>query len=67
MPEHETAFFYVIWILEAWEKKIGSFGILSDGLWHTFSLLGVTETWLKDDDCDLYDIEGYDKLEKHIF
>ena len=23
------------------------------------------ETWLKDDDCDLYDIEGYDWLEKH--
>ena len=38
---------------------------MSDGLWHTFSLLGVTETWLKDDDCDLYDIEGYDKLKKH--
>ena len=36
-----------------------------DGLQHKFSLLGVTETWLKDDDCDLYDIEGYNKLEKH--
>ena len=39
--------------------------MLSDGLWHTFSLLGVTEIWLKYDDCDLYDIEGYDKFEKH--
>ena len=30
----------------------------------SLSLLGVMETWLKDDDCDLC-IEGYDKLEKH--
>ena len=46
-------------------KKLGSFEILLDGLQHKFSLLGVTETWLKDDDCDLCDIEGYNKLEKH--
>ena len=46
-------------------KNVGSFEILLDGLQHKFSLLGVTETWLKDDDCDLYDIEGYNKLKKH--
>ena len=46
-------------------KNVGSFEILLDGLQHKVSLLGVTETWLKDDDCNLYDIEGYNKLNKH--
>ena len=46
-------------------KNFGSFEILLDGLQHNFSLFGAMETWLKDDDCDLYDIEGYNKLETH--
>ena len=39
--------------------------MLMDDLEHDFSLLGVTETWLKDDDCALFDIEGYNMVEKH--
>ena len=52
-------------IIRSLRKNVCSFEILLDGLEHKFSLLGVTETCLKDDDCDLYDIEGYNKLEKH--
>ena len=28
-----------------------------------FSIIGVSETWLRDWNCDLYNIEGYDFVE----
>ena len=46
-------------------KNLDCFEMLMDDLQHDFSLLGVTETWLKDDDCALFDIEGYNMVEKH--
>ena len=46
-------------------KKLDSFGMLMDDLQHDFSLLGVTETWLKNDECALFDIEGYNTVKKH--
>ena len=46
-------------------KNLDCFEMLMDDLQHDFSLLGVKETWLKDDDCALFDIEGYNMVEKH--
>ena len=46
-------------------KNLGSFEITLENLQHEFSLIGITETWLKDDDCDLYAIQGYNVVEKH--
>ena len=28
-------------------------------------MIGITEAWLKDDDCDLFAIQGYNVVEKH--
>ena len=39
--------------------------MLLEYLQHEFSLISVTETWLRDDDCALFDIEGYNMVEKH--
>ena len=30
-----------------------------------FSIIGISETWLRDWNCDLYNIEGYDFVESH--
>ena len=30
-----------------------------------FSIIGVSETWFRDWNCDLYNIEGYDFVESH--
>ena len=30
-----------------------------------FSIIGVSETWLRDWNCDLYNIEGYELVESH--
>ena len=46
-------------------KNLGSFEITLENLQHKFSLIGITETWLKDDDCDLYAIQCYNVVEKH--
>ena len=32
---------------------------------HEFTVLGFTETWLKDDDCGIFGIPGYAMVEKH--
>ena len=34
-------------------------------LQHEFALLGVTETWLRDDDWALFDIQEYNMVQKH--
>ena len=31
----------------------------------TFPIIGVTETWLSDSNCELFDIPGYNFIEKH--
>ena len=32
---------------------------------YTFSIIGITETWLQDDTSDLYTLDGYNLVEKH--
>ena len=56
---------YAIWISGASEKNLGSLEFTLENLQHEFSLIGITETWLKDDDCDLFAIHGYNVVEKH--
>ena len=46
-------------------KNLSAFEILLNSLHHGFSLIGITETWLKDEDCDLYNIPGYKMVERH--
>ena len=46
-------------------KNVGSLEFTLENLQHEFSLIGITETWLKDDDCDLFAIQGYNVVEKH--
>ena len=42
-----------------------SFESYLDLLNHHFTLIGITETWLRDDDCDLYNISNYKIVENH--
>ena len=46
-------------------KNLGSLEFTLENLQHEFSLIGITETWLKDDDCDLFAIQGYNVVKKH--
>ena len=32
---------------------------------HSFTALGITETWLNDANCKLYGMENYNLIEKH--
>ena len=32
---------------------------------YNFSLIGLSETWLQNQTCDLYDLEGYEFVETH--
>ena len=34
-------------------------------LQYDFQIIGLSETWLSDNDCDLYDIKGFNIIEKH--
>ena len=46
-------------------KNIHQFETYLDLLKHRFTVIGLTETWLKDSNCDLYGIKGYHLIEKH--
>ena len=46
-------------------KNLGSLEFILENLQHEFSLIGITETWLRDDDCDLFAIQCYNVVEKH--
>ena len=50
--------------IRSMRKNLGSFNSYLDIL-HNFSVIGLTETWLKDEDCDLFNIPGYQMAEKH--
>ena len=41
------------------KRNLTSFESYLDLLNHQFTLIGITETWLRDDDCDLYNISNY--------
>ena len=64
MFEHDTACVYISFKHKRF-GKLNPLKILLNGLQHEFSLLDVTETWLKDDGWSLFDIQGYNKLENH--
>ena len=36
-----------------------------ENLQFNFSVIGISETWLNDYNCDLYNINGYDFVEAH--
>ena len=47
------------------KKNLSNFVTYMDCLGFRFSIIGLSETWMKDDICDLYGIEGYELFEKH--
>ena len=47
------------------KKKISNFVTYMDCLGFRFSIISLTETWMKYDICNLYGIEGYELFEKH--
>ena len=47
------------------EQNIHQFETYLDLLKHRFTVIGLTETWLKDSHCDLYGIKCYHLIEKH--
>ena len=51
--------------IRSMRKKLKSFENYLDLIGHRFTILAFTETWLKDNDCDLFSIPGYHMLENH--
>ena len=47
------------------KKNLPNFITYMDCLDFNFPIIGLSETWLKDDNCDVYNIEQYDLFEKH--
>ena len=41
------------------KAKLGSFETHIINLNFDLSIIGVSETWLRDDNCDLYNLDGY--------
>ena len=46
------------------KKNLSNFVTYMDCLGFRFYIIGLTETWVKDDICDLHGIKGYELLEK---
>ena len=46
-------------------KNLTAFENYVDMLQYEFPIIGFTETWLSDNDYDLYDIAGYNMIENH--
>ena len=46
-------------------KNLGSFENYLNLLDHHFTFVGITETWLKDSNCDLFGLTGYHMIESH--
>ena len=51
--------------IRSMSKNIKEFETYLDLLKHKFTLIGLTETWLKESNCDLNGIKGYHLIEKH--
>ena len=47
------------------KRNLTSFESYLDLLNHQFTLIGITETWLRDDDCGLYNKSNYKIVENH--
>ena len=46
-------------------KNLGYFEVYLKALDYDFSLIGISETWLQDNTCDLFHLDGYDFFETH--
>ena len=46
-------------------KSLGYFEVYLKALDLNFSLIGLSETWLQDNTCDLYDLDDYNFFETH--
>ena len=47
------------------QQNFSSMQAFLDNLNINFTILGITETWLTDINCDLYNISNYSLVEKH--
>ena len=47
------------------KANLGSFETCLANLNFEFTVIGVSETWLRDDNCDLYNLDGYHFTEVH--
>ena len=47
------------------QANLHSFEKYLENLDIKFSCVGVTETWLQDHNCDLYNLNGYELIENH--
>ena len=45
--------------------NLGVFEQYLETLNHSFTAIGITETWFKDNNADLYTLQGYNVVEKH--
>ena len=46
-------------------SNLSSLEITLDNLKTHFTAIGISETWLNDQNCDLYNIESYNLIETH--
>ena len=51
--------------IRSMSKNLGDFENYLNLLDHHFIFVGVTETWLKDSNCDLFGLKGYHMVESH--
>ena len=51
--------------IRSMSKNIKEFDTYLDHLKHKFTVIGLTETWLKESNGDLYSLKGYHLIEKH--
>ena len=47
------------------KRNLSNFSLYIRCLNYNFCVIGITETWLQTDTCDLYMLEGYNFVEKH--
>ena len=51
--------------IRSMQKNLSEFASYIESLNFAFSVIGLSETWLRDDTCGLYDMENYTMIEKH--
>ena len=49
--------------IRSMKANLTSFDIFLQNLEFEFSVIGITETWLTDSNCDLYNINGFNFVE----
>ena len=58
-------YLYAMLISEVQEKNLGAFENYLNILKHEFTVIGLTETWLNDNDFDLYGLSDYKVIDRH--